>query len=888
MTVAGSFLRQTGVYAKYCAILTSEAVNKYSFPITKPTNWMAFTIKVTLQGVAPDADGDSYSYWEGRALEFNSSIDFAVTEYIKYNGASIAVYYVASSGTAGTIDVYVNPVDSTADTTLSSVTVEFLTNRVVTVGSPTITTPGSITENTSYHTTYATNYAGSFSLRGGIMQVPNGTAANPSLTFDVTDSNTGLYWVSADNIGITAGSVPTAVFSATGARLGPATNRVAVGMGMGAGDKGIEIGYSATVIDTVTIQAIHQGTAYRDILINPAGGNLAALGSAFVTGSNVQFGQITFANPLVTRIVTNGGANNTPAISLLANGKAEHFMAVDVSTGNLVIGDTPTNYTSANVQAAANITITTAGLVGIGVTPTVNFQAQATTYTGQVQSSSNDVESTWAIYSKGTNTSARSTLRLENNDTTGGGGTVRNTTYLTANSSNVTKIGTNGLNNATQLYTVGNYALQFGTNNIARGTFLGSGEFGVGTNAPRTLIEISSNSTPTLAVTNSGYKGSNRQSNVDFYSGGDVTERAAPIARVSAVETYATTISYTGDLSFQVGSASAGGIAEAMRILSTRTVAIGTSTAVAGTMLTLQPVHSSIYYMVSTSGTLTSTHDGTSAGVQCGWFNTNTFSPTLGASLVYQTYLSPTFAAPSTKTISGAQSIYIYNNFSGNVGTITDAYGIRVTAGGSSAGTITNHYGLHVVEPAAGTNKFTGYFQGTTVAQIRAAYSSSVYTDIKTISTGNVEITPTGSKIALFKPVLMGTADLLTISGPMFYVLSASTTKKNMTVLNDDPAANIVIDWAMPCNCVITRVSVSRDDDASTSVTYTVGLENVSAATSSSVALAITGASGNNQGALAAGVTFTAGQRLRMTLQITTGSSDGCEVNAIAYGYQIP
>lgn len=614
VAVTGKFITQASLYSKYVAALTSQAVNKYAFPITKANNWVAFTIKVTLQSVAPLSSGDAYAYWEGRMIEFNSNIDPSIVTYSKFGTSKIAVYYTASSGTAGTIDVYADPQDGSAETTLSSVTVEIISNTAFTISAPTITTPGSITENTAYQTTYYTDLAGTYNYSAG-------SATAPSISF-TGDTNTGIYRIGADNIGITAGGVKQVDITTAGATfsgtltnagiatLGTSTNRLTVATSTGAGEKGLWISYGITIANTVTIQAEHQGTAYRDILLNPYGANVVIGNRA----SSAKFHVYTSAAGEPLAYFESGG-----------------------DTSIRVYGPGGESY-----MEFQNNATTTSNAWKIGVNDSVNFEM-----------------------SYGTAGTANSSVT---------------TMYVDASTG----------------------FTRFGALAVAK-----------------SLVELYSNSTPTLSITNSGYKGSNRLSNVDFYSGGDAGERTTPIARISAIETYATTGSYTGELIFYTATTSA--LAEAMRITHGGTVAIGTATAVARTQLTLAPAASTISYMVSTSGTLTSTSDGASTGVQCGWFNTNTFNPSTGASLVYQIYISGIFKAPSAQTITDSHGIYIYNDPSANVGTLTNVYGIRIVAGGSAAGTVTNHYALHVTKPAGGTNKYTAYFDaGVGIAIVNA------------------------------------------------------------------------------------------------------------------------------------------------------------------------
>ena len=65
---------------------------------------------------------------------------------------------------------------------------------------------------------------------------------------------------------------------------------------------------------------------------------------------------------------------------------------------------------------------------------------------------------------------------------------------------------------------------------------------------------------------------------------------------------------------------------------------------------------------------------------------------------------SPGIAAPVGVTISNAVGLHSNLNYSGNVGTITNAYAIYGDTGSASAGTITNCYGGFFLQPVAGAS----------------------------------------------------------------------------------------------------------------------------------------------------------------------------------------
>jgi hypothetical protein len=82
-----------------------------------------------------------------------------------------------------------------------------------------------------------------------------------------------------------------------------------------------------------------------------------------------------------------------------------------------------------------------------------------------VRQFTNDIETELSVYSRGTNTNARSTIILKNSDDNYGGGIVRISGVMSANSSNVKYFqGTNSNNNTFQIGTLSNNEVEFGAN----------------------------------------------------------------------------------------------------------------------------------------------------------------------------------------------------------------------------------------------------------------------------------------------------------------------------------------------------------------------------------------------------------------------------------------
>ncbi|MDE1970947.1 MAG: hypothetical protein KGI50_05225 [Patescibacteria group bacterium] len=111
-------------------------------------------------------------------------------------------------------------------------------------------------------------------------------------------------------------------------------------------------------------------------------------------------------------------------------------------------------------------------------------------------------------------------------------------------------------------------------------------------------------------------------------------------------------------------------------------------------------------YALLIEGTATSVDGSTN---QLGVYCVQSFNPTNGSNQTAAIQISTTMVAPSAKTMTIAAGLISYINYSTNVGTITNGYGIYVPSSSAGAGTITNAYGGYFNAPAAGTNKIALY-----------------------------------------------------------------------------------------------------------------------------------------------------------------------------------
>jgi hypothetical protein len=139
-------------------------------------------------------------------------------------------------------------------------------------------------------------------------------------------------------------------------------------------------------------------------------------------------------------------------------------------------------------------------------------------------------------------------------------------------------------------------------------------------------------------------------------------------------------------------------------------------------------------YGLYLTGTTTS-----ASSVNGGMMNNVNFNPTASVNFCIGQQLGNYFVAPSTYTISNACGIYIYNTYTGNLGTISAAYGIYCDAGSAGASTITNAYGGYYKNPTAG---------GTS--------NCALYTD--NISVGYAVITPPTNGAIISGNVGIGTS----------------------------------------------------------------------------------------------------------------------------------
>lgn len=149
--------------------------------------------------------------------------------------------------------------------------------------------------------------------------------------------------------------------------------------------------------------------------------------------------------------------------------------------------------------------------------------------------------------------------------------------------------------------------------------------------------------------------------------------------------------------------------------------------------------------------------------------------------------------------------------------------------------------------------------------------------------TGDVSIS---GSLTLNSDISISANFLLSMQSPSWYCLSSSTTQKTATLVINDPSNNSVDRWVCPTNINFRLISLTRDDDSTSSVTYTVTVENVTKSTSETATIAVTSAEDAYYGFLSDELAFVEGDIMQVKWQITVGSTDGAELLVWVYGSQ--
>jgi hypothetical protein len=129
---------------------------------------------------------------------------------------------------------------------------------------------------------------------------------------------------------------------------------------------------------------------------------------------------------------------------------------------------------------------------------------------------------------------------------------------------------------------------------------------------------------------------------------------------------------------------------------------------------------------VSTTNAVGEIIQGTQTAVngssnQFGIISNSTFAPTSGSTTSAAVSANPVFAVPNAQTTTSAVGLFSQLGYTGNVGTITKAYGLFVTSGGAGAGTITTSYGAYIQTQTAGSTQIALYADNLSVGYSSAA-----------------------------------------------------------------------------------------------------------------------------------------------------------------------
>lgn len=157
----------------------------------------------------------------------------------------------------------------------------------------------------------------------------------------------------------------------------------------------------------------------------------------------------------------------------------------------------------------------------------------------------------------------------------------------------------------------------------------------------------------------------------------------------------------------------------------------------------------------------------------------NTFAPTAGAVLSAAYFAQPTFATPTSQTITNAACILASPIYTGNAGTITKSYGFYYDGGQATVGTITTAYGAYFTTPVGGTTKLALYSDSLSLG-----YATTAPPTNGAIITGSVAI---GTSSSNSKAILTLSSTTLGFLPP-----SMTTTQKN--AITSPPAGLIVYD----------------------------------------------------------------------------------------------
>ncbi len=233
-------------------------------------------------------------------------------------------------------------------------------------------------------------------------------------------------------------------------------------------------------------------------------------------------------------------------------------------------------------------------------------------------------------------------------------------------------------------------------------------------------------------------------------------------------------------------------------------------------------ITNNLFYELRTAGNLQTQ----SGNAENGLLVETSFSPVAGLTDAAGLHVHTSFIAPTLITITNAYGERINPVYSSNVGTITNAYGLYYSGGSSSTGTLTNNYGMRVIVPAAGTNKYTAWFDAG--VGIGAANLSSATNAL--LVTGALGCTAALNACSSSGIATIGSTTALTVSAAgLLNVANATDTSSGSTgAINT--LGGLGVTKQIYCGTGLTVFSGSTTLAATTATTLGVGAALVSPA----------------------------------------------------------
>jgi hypothetical protein len=602
-------------------------------------------------------------------------------------------------------------------------------------------------------------------FRSGGLLLTAGNAVTPALNFG--DISTGLFKTTTNQLGVAINGVQLVNYVSTGANISATgsnqlllTDTTAVDIDVGAA---VNLqGYTDSVPTATTFARIKTGKTDATIGLSNMGGYLAfytaAQNSTLTESFRIDTSQNIIVNSKTVSGITTLGAttvNATIGTAAQPNITSATTLTTIASSGNAItLAGTSVASTAWQYVNSLNQALTTSSNVTFGnIAGTLTTAAQtsitslgsltALTMAGNILSDTTNTRNLggssnlWANVYATSYTGTLATASQPNVTTLAGVSTLGATaTALAIPSTSITIGGTSVASSAWQYVNSLNQALTT-SSNVTFGNIAGTLTTGSQPNisAVGTLTSLAVSTTTGLGISLGGFQASltssaisgMRISSISFYDGnvGNVDGILENFGFYTPSNTNnitaASGIRIINDLTGLDGTL---GTLYGLYIQSGTALGIGSCGMSYGAYITQQAVGTTKCALYSDNLSLGYTAVAPPAS---GAIISGTLS--VGASSGYSTYklyvngsvsaTTGTICGSQLSTVLGASSgtvttavdVDLYPNFSGNVGTITSAYGMLIEAG-ATAGTVTNGYSLYLTAPAYGTTKYTLYSAG--------------------------------------------------------------------------------------------------------------------------------------------------------------------------------